>query len=187
MPAKARCLVLNQSPDIVSEPPAIQQPRLDAELPLRSALHLTTISAISYSYCSRREVNTIENVPNDANAKVQLLSRAWGVTAGEVVARLVENFASAAAPEAPQSGSTGNGVPIYVVYESTRVDAIFDPPTKAVTILSGKLTGKTYASPSGAAVAVVAAYNPTINPNRNGWVFWFLAENGALLQSIRKS
>jgi hypothetical protein len=132
-----------------------------------------------------RDVHTIEDVPSDAHTKIQILARAWGITAGAAVARLVDDFATGDAPKAPESATYG--VPIYVVYESTRVDAVFDPLTEAVTITSGKLTGKAYSSPSGAAVAVVSTYNPTVNPNRNGWVFWFLAENGELLKSIRKS
>jgi hypothetical protein len=131
-------------------------------------------------------MNTIDDVPHDAHAKVQLLAHAWGISSGEAVGRLVEHFTNAStAGNAEREGPAG-AVPIYVVYDATRIDALFDPATKAVTIESGKLKGKTYATPSGAAVAVVAASNPTINPNRNGWFFWLLTENGELLQTIRK-
>lgn len=131
-------------------------------------------------------MNTIKDVPDDAYAKVQLLAQAWGISGGETVARLVEHFAKPAATDSAEKQDADGTVPIYVVYDASRIDGLFDPATKAVTITSGKLKGKAYATPSGAAVAVVSTYNPSINPNRNGWSFWFLAENGALLQTIRK-
>jgi hypothetical protein len=128
----------------------------------------------------------IDNIPDNAYDKIQLLSRAWAISDGQTVARLVEHFAqgttSAPVAAAPSSGQ----IPIYVVYEATRVDALFDPATNAVTITNGSLKDTSYGTPSGAAVAVVSTYNPSINPNRNGWSFWFLAENGELLQTIRK-
>ena len=131
-------------------------------------------------------MNTVKDIPNDAFITVQALARAWKISDGQVVARLVEHFAEQPTEEQPRTEARGVGVPIYVVYDATRIDATFDPATKSVTILSGKLKGKVYGSPSGAAVAVVSAYNPSVNPNRNGWSFWFLGENGELLQTVRK-
>jgi hypothetical protein len=131
-------------------------------------------------------MNTIKSVPADAYSKVQLLAHAWEVSNGEVVARLVEHFGKAPVADTSERNNSDSAAPIYVVYEATRIEATFDRATKAVTITSGKLEDKTYATPSGAAVAVVSAYNPSINPNRNGWTFWYLAVNGELLQTIRK-
>jgi hypothetical protein len=131
-------------------------------------------------------VSEIKNVPSDAYDKVRLLAHAWEVSEGQVVARLVERFAQTAKPDSAGASRRAGGVPVYAVYEATRIDAVFDPATRAVTIVSGTLQGKTYSTPSGAAVAVVTANNPGINPNRNGWSFWLLAENGRLLQTIRE-
>ncbi|MFF5226949.1 hypothetical protein [Dactylosporangium sp. NPDC000521] len=128
---------------------------------------------------------TITEVPADAYNKVRLLAIAWNVTDGEAVARLVEHFAKASGPTKPSAEGSDDDVAIYAIYEATRVEAVYNRKTKSVTITSGKLRDKTYSSPSGAAVAVVAAYNPTVNPNRNGWSFWTRAENGEILQTIR--
>jgi hypothetical protein len=76
-------------------------------------------------------------------------------------------------------------VAIFADYEGNHVDAIYHRATKRVDITSGVLRGRSYRSPSGAAIGVVQAHNPTVQPNRNGWSFWFIAENGQALQTIR--
>ncbi len=79
---------------------------------------------------------------------------------------------------------TKRGVEIHAVYEGQRVDAYYDPLSRVVSIPSGPGRGE-YETPSGAAVAVVHALNPHVNPNRNGWNFWTVTATGRLLQSIR--
>ncbi|MEU1007683.1 hypothetical protein [Streptomyces sp. NPDC005890] len=83
-----------------------------------------------------------------------------------------------------QNLRTEHGVEIHAVYESHRATALYDPVSRTVTIPSGPGRGQ-YDTPSGAAVAVVRALNPQVNPNRNGWSFWTVTATGALLQSIR--
>ncbi|MEU3931063.1 DUF262 domain-containing protein [Streptomyces sp. NPDC029044] len=79
---------------------------------------------------------------------------------------------------------TEQGVEIHAVYEGRRTDAYYDPSSRTVTIPSGPGRGD-YETPSAAAVAVVQAINPHINPNRNGWSFWTVTATGQQLQSIR--
>lgn len=62
---------------------------------------------------------------------------------------------------------------------------MYFPETKRVEITSGVLAHRSYKSPSGAAVGVVQAYNPSVNPNRNGWSFWFVADSDLALQTMR--
>ncbi|MFF4744931.1 hypothetical protein QRN89_29925 [Streptomyces chengbuensis] len=85
---------------------------------------------------------------------------------------------------AVQELRTERGVEIHALYESRRTDAYYDPSSRTVTIPSGPGRGE-YETPSGAAVAVVHALNPHVNPNRNGWSFWTVTATGQLLQSIR--
>jgi len=68
-------------------------------------------------------------------------------------------------------GALAYRAPVVDAADIDRHLAVYDPATKAVSIISGTLQGKTYSTPSGAAVAVVSAHNPAINPNRNGWSF----------------
>ncbi len=79
---------------------------------------------------------------------------------------------------------TEQGVEIHAVYEGRRIQAHYDPSSRTVTIPSGPGRGQ-YETPSGAAVAVVHALNPQVNPSRNGWSFWTVTATGQLLQSIR--
>lgn len=76
------------------------------------------------------------------------------------------------------------GVEIHADYEGRRTRAFYDPSSRTVTIPSGPGRGE-HETPSGAAVAVVRALNPGVNPNRNGWGFWTVTATGNVLQSIR--
>jgi predicted ATPase len=78
-------------------------------------------------------------------------------------------------------------VPIHVEYQGRRVEATFDRLTEQVVVLSEPFNGKTFRSPSGAAVEVVRRLNPSVHPNRNGWGFWVVTETGELLQSLRRT
>lgn len=77
-------------------------------------------------------------------------------------------------------------VPIFVVYKGHRIEAELAQETDAVTITSGALASSTYASPSSAARAVVGLISPEVNPERNGWEFWLVADTGATIQTIRR-
>jgi hypothetical protein len=116
--------------------------------------------------------------------RVVLLARAWEISEGEVVRRLLDRFVTAG-DDTDEESAPDDAVPIYADYEGTRVEALYHPTTKRVEITSGVLKSRSYKSPSGAAIGVVQALNPNVHPNRNGWSFWFVAENGQTLQTIR--
>jgi hypothetical protein len=128
-------------------------------------------------------------VTADVHERVLLLARAWEISAGEVVGRLLDEFlADGDEPHGPDgSDAAEQGVLIHAVYEGNRIDAIYWPATRRVDVTSGTLTGRSYKSPSGVAIAVVQAYNPSVHPNRNGWTFWTVTASGEMLQSIRPS
>lgn len=117
-----------------------------------------------------------------------LLARAWQVSGGEAVRRLLDDFVKVDEKVTTASGSETptEGVYIYADYEGNHVKGVYHGATKRVDVTSGVLKGRSYKSPSGAAMAVVQAYNPNVHANRNGWSFWFIAENGAALQTIRR-
>ena len=114
---------------------------------------------------------------------IAFAARIAGATPGEVVARLI---AEAALPTEGAPDATNDQVAIYADYDGRRTEANFDPRTHRVDITAGPLAGRSYKTPSGAAIAVVRHHKPTVNPNRNGWGFWVLADGtGRLLQSLR--
>lgn len=89
--------------------------------------------------------------------------------------------------ERPDSSDVAeHRVPIHVDYQGQRVEATFDPDSEAVVVLSDPLRGRSFASPSGAAVEIVRRLNPDVSPNRNGWNFWIVTATGAPLSSIRQ-
>ncbi|MEV6425666.1 hypothetical protein [Streptomyces sp. NPDC051662] len=124
---------------------------------------------------------TVDDV---THTQITLLARAWDVTPGEAVRRLVDHFqhpSPAAAPSAPAS----NQVAVHAIYDGVRIPGLYDPATQALTITEGPAAG-TYRTPSGAASAVLQALKPHVKPNRNGWGFWALDDSGELLQALRR-
>ncbi|MEW1752416.1 hypothetical protein [Streptomyces angustmyceticus] len=120
----------------------------------------------------------------EASMKVSLLARAWGVDPEGVVLRLLEHFEGADAP-AP-AGPTSGLVAVHALYSGHKVPGEYDPESQSLVILSGPAQGR-YKSPSGAATAVLQAYNPEVAPHRNGWSFWVVEATGARLQSLRRT
>jgi hypothetical protein len=122
-------------------------------------------------------------VADGDHGRVLLLARAWKVAEGQVVRRLLDEFA-----ESPASASDviGESVAIYAEYDRQVVEAIFRSKTERVDITSGVLVGRSYKSPSGAAKAVVQSLNASVDPSRNGWMFWSLRETGEMLETIRR-
>lgn len=126
------------------------------------------------------------NVTDGVHEQISLLARAWDISEAEVVRRLLEEFTKASHRSKDVSPpSMEGGVPIYAVYDGNRIDAVYHPSTKRIDITTGVLAGRSFKSPSGAAIAVVRAHKPNIHPNRNGWYFWVVTDTGKVLESIR--
>lgn len=125
---------------------------------------------------------TIE-VDDGIKRTVSFAARMANVTEGEIVRRLIA--ASELAADEPDPGQ--KGLPVHADYEGHRTRALYFAPAR-VEIVDGPLRGKSFKTPTGAARAVVRHYNPSVNDNRNGWVFWQI-DNGdgprVWLHSIR--
>lgn len=115
---------------------------------------------------------------------LRLAADTAGISEGEVVRRLIERHRPSAEPT--DSITSSATVAVHTVYEGHRTAATYDPTTHRVTITDGPLAGRSFKSPSGAAIAVVAHYRPSVNPNRNGWSFWTVTSSGELLQTLRR-
>lgn len=127
-------------------------------------------------------------IPLDSGThrQVKLLARAWRISEGGAIARLVEQFQAGPVDDnSAHTDTNADPVPIHATYEGTRVDAVFDAATERVEILKGPLAGQAFKSPSGAAIAVVRSLNPQVQPNRNGWSFWVVNDTGHILQTLR--
>lgn len=117
------------------------------------------------------------------HGKVVFAARVMGCTPSDVVRRLVESWSTAEEPD-----SEADGVRVHAVYRSERVEGLFDPATRSVTITGGPQSGKVFPSPSAAAMAVIQAVNPErTTPNANGWSFWRITRSGEELKSLRRT
>src|SRR5215208_3347549 len=92
--------------------------------------------------------------------KVALLAKAWRLTPGEAVGRLVEEFESDIRDAGPPSPITGRHVRVHAEYHGTRVEGIYDRAQRTLSITSGPGAGKQFGSPSAAAIFVVTQLNP---------------------------
>lgn len=115
-----------------------------------------------------------------------LAARARNVTIGEIVAWLVREV-SLKIDDQPVSPHANDGVRVYVRYRGERVEGRFDPVKKRLTLTSGPLAGKSFNSPSAAAVAVVSALNQNREcPNTDGWRFWRIADTNEPIDVLRR-
>jgi predicted CopG family antitoxin len=123
-------------------------------------------------------------VADDVYEQVTLLARAWTTSVSDVLRRLLIEFRDAEDPSASAKPTTEQ-ISVHAIYGGTRTDGLYDPVTQSLTITSGPLAGRTFSKPSGAAVALVGALSPDVNPSRNGWSFWVVSKTGKRLQAIR--
>jgi hypothetical protein len=116
--------------------------------------------------------------------ELSLIAKTGGLTLGQAVAFLIEQFhQTSTSADATQASPTG--IPVYSTYQGQRVEGVFDAATGGLTVTSPPLPGKWFRSPSGAAKAVVASLKPGVTPNRSGYDFWFVASTGKTLASVR--
>ena len=127
----------------------------------------------------------IGGISPSVKQRVALLARAWGITEGKAVERLLDEFQRGEAPRDPAPGP--GRVSVHAVYGGMRIEGRFDPASGGLDISSGPLAGTAYRSPSGAAIAVVSQQNRSVSPNRNGWSFWIVTESGERLQTLRRT
>jgi hypothetical protein len=125
------------------------------------------------------------DVPDSVAAKIALLAKAWRVSQGGAVRRLVEEFESDLHDEPVDPGVVGKQIPVHADYQGAHVEGTYNRTDRSLTITSGPALGHRFPSPSAAAIAVVSALKPGINPNRNGWMFWIVTATGNRLQSVR--
>ncbi|GLX47325.1 hypothetical protein Shyhy01_02750 [Streptomyces hygroscopicus subsp. hygroscopicus] len=113
--------------------------------------------------------------------KVVFAAHLMACTPSEVVRRLVESWST---PEKPDDES--DGVRVHAVYRGERIQRLFHPDTRTLTVTQGPQAGQSFPSPSAAAMAVIQELNPDRSPNTNGWLFWRVTSSGDELKSLRR-
>jgi hypothetical protein len=128
----------------------------------------------------------VETIELDSRTlrELSLIAKARGVTHGQAVAFLIEEFHRASSSGGAELKSP-DGVAVYATYQGHRVEGLFDARTGGLTVTSEPLAGTWFRSPSGAAKAVVATLKPGVTPNRSGYDFWFVTDTGKTIASIR--
>ncbi|MGH3926253.1 MAG: hypothetical protein ACRDTT_25880 [Pseudonocardiaceae bacterium] len=108
---------------------------------------------------------TIE-VDDHTYRSLEFAARMSHTTAGQVVARLVEEASMPQPAAEDEQPASARLIAIFADYEGHRTRATYDPDTTRVDITSGPLQGSSFKTPTGAARAVVRHYKPKISPNR---------------------
>jgi hypothetical protein len=121
-------------------------------------------------------------VADDVHEQITLLARAWRTSESDAIRRLLSDFRSG---EHTPVQANPQQEAVHAIYAGSRTEGVFDVATQSLSITTGRLAGRTFSRPSGAAVALVQALSPGVHPNRNGWSFWVVSRTGKRLQSIR--
>ncbi|WP_189194125.1 DUF4357 domain-containing protein [Micromonospora fulviviridis] len=129
------------------------------------------------------------DVYDDTYDRLRFAAKVFGVSIAEVVERMVQTHdgpqVGAVKPEQPAPPTQTHEVPVHVVYQNIRIQGLFEPDTNLLRITTGDLAGRTYSSPSAAAIAVVEKMNPgRAFPQTNGRTFWVVDSTGKTLRSI---
>jgi hypothetical protein len=122
-------------------------------------------------------------IDDRTHAMVRFAARVAGTTEAVVVARAVHAYCEVL--PADDGDVAWTAVAVVARYRGRRVEGLFLPATRRLTVTTEPLAGKHFKSPSGAATAVVRALNPERGTaDTNGWMFWRL-DNGDQLESLR--
>jgi hypothetical protein len=122
---------------------------------------------------------------NAANyQKLALAAKGAGVSIDEMLERILDVWLAQDEVPASRRSLDGDQIPVYAIYKSTRVEALFDPKTEVMTGTTAPIEAQKFSSPSGAARAVVEALNPEVNSNRSGPRFWRIAATGKELATV---
>jgi hypothetical protein len=137
---------------------------------------------------SEASVRVVE-VDDSTYRSLEFAGRIAGISAGEVVARLVAEVSMPGLDTLPADKPDGaDSTAVFAIYDGHRTRATYDRQTTRIDIVSGPLAGRSFKTPSAAARAVVAHYKPTVSANRNGWTFWTIDDGtGQPLEVIRSA
>jgi hypothetical protein len=104
---------------------------------------------------------------------IDLAAKLAGTTHAQVVTDLLARVASPSIP-ASANDPDGDQVAIARDYKGHRTKGILFPSTGRVTISSGPLSGRSFATPSGAGKAVIIHHSGNQKATCDGWRFWLL-------------
>lgn len=127
----------------------------------------------------------VVELDESTHALVRFAARMFNVTESEIVARAVQAYSREHPPVERPARDPWEPVAVYATYDGNRVEGLYLPATRRLTVTSGPVAGSRYKSPSGAARAVVAAYRPARESTTNGWRFWRLVDTDERLEVLR--
>src|SRR5919198_502573 len=110
-----------------------------------------------YRSCMVHEINSANY------QKLALAAKGAGVSVDEMLERILDVWLAQDEGPVARRSLDGEQMPVYAIYRSTRIEALFDPKTEGMTGTTAPIEGKKFRSPSGAARAVVEALNPKVN------------------------
>lgn len=133
-------------------------------------------------------MRTIE-VDDATYDRLQFAARVAGISMTELIRRLTltsgaDLSAGQPATVQPRSGE----IEVYATYRGERVDGRLDLETERLRITGGPegLVGRSFRSPTQAAVETVKTINPDRErPETNGWRFWREAGSDRVIDRLR--
>ena len=121
--------------------------------------------------------------------KLDFGARVAGVSIAELVDRLTSSVEDSVSSRTPPRGVEPEEVRVFVSYRGKRIDGLLDLETQRLRIMDGSadLAGRSFRSPTQAAVEVVKLLNPERErPETNGWRFWRDLETGQIIDRVHR-
>jgi len=133
-------------------------------------------------------VKTIQ-ISDTTYEKLDFGARMAGLTIAELVDRLTSSVEGSVSSATPPRSAEPEEVRVFVSYRGKRIDGLLDLETQRLRITDGSaaLAGRTFRSPTKAAVEVVKLLNPDRErPETNGWRFWRDLETGQIIDRVHR-
>lgn len=114
-------------------------------------------------------------VDSETYERLRLAARVARISVPEVIRRLADEAAGpdVISRDAMNAAAGSAWVPVFTRYQRRDITGELDPSTGRVRVTAGALDGKTFDTPSAAAMAVIRLLNPErSSPHTNGWRFW---------------
>ncbi len=114
-------------------------------------------------------------VDSETYERLRLAARVARISVSEVIRRLADEAAGpdVISRDAMRATAESGWVPVSTGYQRRDITGELDPSTGRIRVTAGPLKGKTFDTPSAAAMAVIRLLNPERNsPHTNGWRFW---------------
>ena len=114
------------------------------------------------------------------------LAAAWRTSVAGALTKLVDDVAADLDHDTLVDPATEVvTVAVFARHADIRTRGAFNPRSRTITVTSGPLTGRRFATPTGAMCAVIEHADCGTRGPGNGWRFWIVTATGDPIHTLR--